>query len=77
MWHMSRGQWLYYIRAQCYVQIDMKHVNQIYICDSNLNIFLVWYVLSLDLSVSDGGHFQRIPSLYNSMVLLDGMFTNV
>ena len=26
MWHMSRGQWLYYIRAQCYV-IDIKHVN--------------------------------------------------
>ena len=38
-------------------------LTDIYICDSNLNIFLVWYVLSLDLLVSDGDHFQRIPSL--------------
>ena len=42
-----------------------KMEKQVYICDSNLNLFLVWYVLSLDLSVSDGGHFQRIISLYN------------
>ena len=25
--------------------------------------FWSWYLLSLDLSASDGGHFQRIPSL--------------